>query len=304
MDELQIQNSFVKWLENGYQYSEKFSDPNGGAGAICDSIGTINDAPVLIEFKCSITPLMIEYNPKKGSSIERKIRNSLEMLHKGSFLKNWKKDLIPRIWLVAETISTASVKELDRLLAKRSHDWGFLYEFGKWSGSEYSRLGEGLSKKITIDDLQNIGFYPPMPWPGENRLPKRDVAKFNSIAAERGVADTFSYFLCLSDLYGLSLQCNRDNLNLSAIDSISGKPLNVIGIWPYDSSEQGLCVAADNDRLQQRFPERSNIGIHAPGNPTNNRGFLGPRTLLTSIDDVDDYFAWTTGIKPRGQIPS
>lgn len=297
MDELQIQNSFVKWLECVHEYSEKFSDPNGGAGAVCDSIGTINDSPVLIEFKCSITPAMIEYSQKKASSIERKIRNSLEMLHEGNYLENWEKNSIPRIWVVAKTISTASVKELDRLLTKRSHDWGFFYEFGKWSGTKYSCLGDGPSKQILIDDLQKIDFSPPMPWPGDNRQPKRDLGKFDSIAVEQGVAETFRHFLSLAVSYGLSHQCNRENLNLKAIDSITGKPLNVIGIWPYHSGRQGLCVAAHNDRLQQCFPQRRNIVVQAPGNPTNNRGFLGPCTLLESIDDVDDYFAWVTGIE-------
>ena len=295
VDELEIQNSFVDWLKIEHLYSEVLSDPNGGAGAICDSIGMIDDVPVLIEFKCSINPSMIEYNPERGSSIERKIRNSLEMLHAGIFLTNWKKDSIPRIWLVAENISKTSVEKLDQLLAKRSREWGFLYEFGSWSGKEYFCLGDDYSNPIPIADLKNIAFDPKMPWPGENRMPRRDVAKFKSVATAQGVDETFGHFLNLAKVYSLSIKCNRNNLNLTALDSISGKPLNVIAIWPYDSGKQGLCVAADNDRLQQCFPNRNNLDTKAPGEPTSHRGFLGPRTLLGSIEDVKKYWVWVTG---------
>lgn len=90
---------------------------------------------------------------------------------------------------------------------------------------------------------------------------------------------------------------NRDNLNLRAIDDVSGKYLNVIGIWPYDSGAQGLCVASNDGRLQQCFPARRNLGMTAPGIPTSNRGFLGPRTLLASIDDIENYWVWATGYR-------
>jgi len=295
MNEEQIQNSFVAWLERNCEYFESFSDPNGGAGAIFDSIGSINDVPVLIEFKCSITPSIIRYDANKPSSIERKIRNTLESLHCGSFLDGWEKNSIPRIWLVSEKISIESVEELNVLLRERSENWGFSYEFGTWSGKEYHSLGSGPSERIEISKLQNIDFSPAMPWPGDNRLPRRKIAEFQSIARQKGVADLFEHFLRLSDDVGLIVSCNRNNINLSAVDTESGKTIRVMGIWPADSNAQGLCVAADSERLDRCFPFRDNPGDQAPGTPTIDRGFLGSRSLLARTKDVNRYLAWATG---------
>jgi len=294
MDESEIQESFIDWIVEEYKYTEVISDPNGGAGAICDSIGWIKKVPYLIEFKCKIIPSIIQYSRQKSSSIERKIQNTLKKLHAGDFLE-WNKESIPYIWLIAENINKEAIYELDCLLSKRSKDWCFQYEYGVWSGSKYICLKKGPTSPLSIVNLNNINF-PPMEWPGENRKPRRNIETFKDIALKNQVSNLFNYLLDLIYSHNLSIKCNRESLNIVAFSKSEKIKINFMSIWPSDSGTYGLCIATDESLLQQCFPER-NINIKKPGVPAKNRGFLGPRVFLKNIDEIKTYWEWATGIQ-------
>ena len=295
MDELEIQNTFVKWLTQNGHYSEKFSDPNGGAGAMCDSVGTIDGNPILIEFKVDVKPSTVQYNLKTGSSLERKIRNTLEALSEGRILRGWDKSSWPKVWIVAERIGEQAREKLHEVLVPRSQAGRFTYEFGEWTGTEYVCRGNGPSDCLQTDIQWTFSGFPQMDWPGENRLPRRNIVTFQEIAEEMGVKDLFGKFIEKARMHGLRVQCNRDNLNLRALDPHSRKYMNVISVWPLDSGHNGLCVAEDVERLQLCFPEQKENQTEAPGKPAPCRGYMGQRRFLVSNEEIISYWVWAIG---------
>lgn len=298
MKEEEIQEGFVKWLQERDGYVQARSDPNGGDGAICDSIGRIKEKPLLIEFKISITPSIIEYNTKTSTSIERKIRNSLWRLHnEKEFLAGWKKDSIPKIWVVAERINEQSIQILARLLSKRAQEWVFGYEFGVWNGSNYSCLGKGPPVDLPTTLLAEVRFHD-MPWSGENRKPRNNLTAFKIKAKENGVGELLDYFLDYANRFGFTFKYNRESINLSHKASNSANRLNAIGIWPSDSSgKDGLCIASDEMRLSACFPKRNNTDSRLFGKVAPNRGFINQRNFLANKDEIGCFWEWATGIK-------
>jgi hypothetical protein len=295
MDEQEIQESFTDWLASTSGYLEELSDPNGGAGALCDSIGMANDKPILIEFKCSVTPSMISYTPEKSSSLERKVRNSLEDLHMQKFLKHWSKETVPLIWIVAEKISNEAADRLDALLSDRAHEWGFEYEFGTWSGFFYSQKGKGPDSPVPQQILNDVTF-PYMPWPGENRSPKRNFDQFRNIARQQGAREVFDYLIDQVRLQGFSIEYNRSSMNIKAPVAKTKKKLNVIGIWPGESNQKGLCVSADPKRLAECFPGSEVEKRFSPGAKAPAGGYLGQRVYLANPVEAKAFWEWATGI--------
>ena len=197
---------------------------------------------------------------------------------------------------MAEKISKHAKQELINVLTQRSQDWGFDYELGTWSGKSYSCLGKGPQVSIPITMLKGITF-PSMPWPKENRSPKLDVKAFRIIAEEQGVSETFDYFIDRISQHGLSIICHRDSMNIRAPIANATKKLNVIGIWPGDSNEKGLCVSAERKRLIECFPNGYVKQQSPPGECASGRGFLGPRFYLNNLSEAKQFWEWATGIK-------
>ena len=290
-----LNRTAVKWLTQKCHYSEKFSDPNGGAGARCDSIGIIDGRPVLIEFKREVTSSMVPYSRNTGSSIERKIRNSLEALSSKRMLADWDKSSWPRIWIVAERISKPACEKLNEVLSRRSKDWCFVYEFGEWNGAEYVRQGKGPSDLPHVGKPWMFSGVPEMEWPGEHRLPRRNYDAFQKIAEKMGVRELFDKFMEKALGYGLKVKCNRDNLNLRASNPQSGTYMNVISVWPGDSGSNGLCVAEDVERLRLCFPNQKSNQTALPGIPAPHRGYMGQRRFLASDSEIASYWVWAIG---------
>jgi len=296
MNELDIQTAFVRWLGNSRGYTEHFSDPNGGAGALCDSVGTIEERPLLIEFKSTVDPALVAYSADRGSSIERKVCNTLKRLHEGSLLPNWSKDTLPLVWIIAEVIRTEAQAELHRMLLDRSQAWSFVYEFGTWAGDEYAPLEKGPPIQPDIAKMQEV-VLPDLPWPGERRLPRRHPDELRAIADARGVAPLFDQFMKQAEQLGLRTKCNRDSLNLQAETPNTSSRLNVISVWPTDSGEGGLCVAADRERLARCFPGFETAAA-APCLQAPSRGYTGDRWYLRSDNEVATFWAWAAGQQP------
>jgi hypothetical protein len=295
MDELEIQNGFVAWLATTRGYKEVFSDPNGGSGAKCDSIGFVAPTsgmqlPILIEFKTVIKKNQIAYSPNASSSIERKICESLRDLHSNKLECNWKKDLTPLVWIVAESIPTESRKLLCSMLVQRAQEWLFNYEFGEWSGTTYKSVGT-----LDIGSQSKTSFYhvqlPYWPWPGEKRELRSTIDDFRQIARAKGVGTLFDFMIKLARQNRLSMRCNRESLNLQALDSTTGKRVNIISIWPSDSGNKGLCIASNRLRIQSCFPV-SDESNPCPGKPAESRGYLGERRYLSSERDITEYWSW------------
>jgi hypothetical protein len=295
MDEQEIQQSFTDWLTGTGGYLEELSDPNGGAGALCDSVGMIGDRPVLIEFKRAVTPSIVAYSSKKSSSLERKVRNTLEDLHNEKFLKHWNKATIPFVWIVAERISQDASDRLNTVLSERTEEWYFEYEFGVWSGVSYSQLGKGPDTPISPEQLRNVTF-PSMPWPGENRSPKRNFDEFQNIARQQGAREIFDYLIDRVHQQGFSIEYNRSSMNIKAPGTNTKKKRNVIGIWPGDSNQKGLCVSADRKRLTECFPDSKVETCSSPGANAPAGGYLGPRVYLASPVEAKAFWEWATGI--------
>ena len=262
---------------------------------MCDSVGTIGGAPVLIEFKHAMASSMVAYNPKRSTSLERKVRSTLVALHSGTLISTWDKLSLPLIWVIANRIPTDAARELDRVLSARSHDWCFHYEYGEWSGHDYVNHGKGPAELPPISQMMRVSFGPPMPWPGETRLPRRDAVALRAIAEERAVLGIYDYFMSVANSHGLRRLCNRENINLQALQVQTAKYINVISVWPGDSGQHGLCVAVDSSRLQLCFPDRPVENTEPPGMPAPYRGHLGKRTYLLTHEDVGRYWVWAVG---------
>jgi hypothetical protein len=295
MNEQEIQESFTDWLASTGGYIEELSDPNGGAGALCDSVGMIGDRPVLIEFKRTVTPSIVAYSPEKSSSLERKVRNTLEDLHNEKFLKHWNKETVPLIWIVAERISQDAADMLNTVLSERTEEWCFEYEFGVWSGLAYSGLSKGPNTPVRPELLQSVSF-PSMPWPGEKRSPKRNLDEFRNIARQQGAREIFDYLIDRVHQQGFSTEFHRNSINIKAPVPNTKKKHNVIGIWPGDSNQKGLCVSADRKRLAECFPDSKAKTCTSPGANAPAGGYLGPRVYLASHIEAKAFWEWATGI--------
>jgi hypothetical protein len=295
MNEDEIQKTFVEWLETKHRYNEVTSDPNGGAGAICDSIGWIAETPILIEFKCNVVPSIVAYTPQRSSSIERKVKVTLEKLHQGDLLNEWNKTTVPLIWIVSEKISKQAVIELEKLFDARSSDWSFNYEVGTWSGKSYQVMCKGPEKPIHLDSTVNVKFEE-MPWPKENRKPKRNLDDFRMIAEKNGSSALFDKIIALAQHDGLLMEFNRSSINLKAKTIENQKYVNVIGIWPLENLEKkSLCVSADSKRLSKAFPSSGALEQMMPGQATKPLGYLGKTAYLSNELDVLEFWSWATG---------
>jgi hypothetical protein len=286
--EEEIQHSFIEWLKGRRGYKEEFTDPNGGAGPLVDSAGLIGSIPHLIEFKVSVTESGITYESNRVSSIERKIRNSIERLHQSHLIRRWNRKTLPLVWIIAEQITSGGEYALQRLLEGRSSEWCFIYQVGIWDGKSYIDLLSGPKIAPFLKSLANLNL-PPMPSVPVFRNPPRGMSEQRETARQRGVQRLFDFAMEKVQQTSLTMQCNRDNIMLKASST------NVGAIWPIDSSEQnGLCIAAQVERLRDCF----NVVINAaslPGVPASKRGFLGPRRFLRSRDEIKEFFEMVTG---------
>lgn len=295
MNEPDFQTEFVRWLGNSRGYTEHFRDPNGGTGAICDSVGTIDEHLLLIEFKITVDPSQVFYSPQRSSSIERKVCNTLKRLYEGGLVPNWPKETRPHVWIVAEVIEEKAQGELHRLLSTRSLEWRFTYEFGTWDGDAYIALEKGPLTRS--DALGEEVAFPDLPWPGEHRLPRRALDELQAIAYAQGVAPLFEQFMEQAKQLGLRTKCNRNNLNLQAKHPTTSRHVNVISVWPGDSGGKGLCVAANEERLSSCF-HRCGATAPAPWEQAPPCGYMGARWYLPSDSTVKEFWAWAVGRKP------
>lgn len=138
MIEEEIERTFVEWLKASHGYREEFTDPNGGAGALVESAGFIGNIPHLIEFEVSIKESGITYESNRVSSIERKIRDSVERLHQERLVRKWNHKTLPLVWIIAEQITSGGKYMLKGLLESHSSEWCFVYKVGIWNGQSYT----------------------------------------------------------------------------------------------------------------------------------------------------------------------
>ncbi len=291
MNEAEIQSQFVCWLtaRNGYQ--EVFADPNGGAGALMDSIGQLSTSrrAVLIEFKRQVAASGVRYSPTMPSSIERKIRNSLQALYEGRILDDWARQQVPLVRVVAGRISESACRALKLLLEERAPQWHFEYEIGEWDGAGYRSLARGPVESIAVTEWQNVTF-PEMPWPGEKRLPRRKLAELREVAATRGVVTLFDDMIRGARSHRLTLSCNRENLVLGGRANAESRFCRVASIWPGDSGTPGLCVGTSVEGSAAFFGVRTDPSM-LPGTPAPIRGYLGERRFLATSGQILQY--WT-----------
>jgi len=289
MTEEEIQHTFLGWHSRINQYREEFTDPNGGAGALVDSAGFVGPVPHLIEFKVSVKSSGITYETSKVSSIDKKIRDSIEKLHQGRLLvTEWDRKSLPLIWIIAEEITGGARYALEGLLESRAAEWCFTYNAGLWDGHNYRDLLAGPRTSPALKSLEDL-CLPPMPTGVVFRNPPRGLSEQGEIAGQRGILDLFDFALKMIQRTSLTMQSNRDSIMLRESST------NVGAIWPVDSSPQnGLCVATHFDRLCNCF----GVSINAsslPGIEAPKRGFLGPRRFLRTKEEIEKFFETITG---------
>jgi hypothetical protein len=284
MIEEEIQRTFVDWHSRAHQYREEFTDPNGGAGALVDSAGFVGQVPQLIEFKVSIKDSGVTYESNKVSSIERKIRDSIERLHQDRLLKTkWNRRSLPLVWIIAGEITSSGEDGLKGLLESRSSEWCFTYKVGLWDGRACKDLSAGPKANPVLKPLRDLNL-PPMPSAPVFRNPPRGLSEQREVAHQRGVQQLFEFAVQEVQRASLIMQNNRDSIMLRTSST------NVGAIWPVDSSRQkGLCIAAQFDRLQNRFGVVINASS-LPGVEAPSRGFLGPRRFLRTKDEITRFF--------------
>lgn len=296
MYEVEIQQQFVQWLTARDGYRELFNDPNGGAGATVDSIGFVGQRPVLIEFKRRVIDSAIRYSPIASTSIERKLRNSLQALYQGNLLELWKRDSVPLVLVVAGTVPVRERTTLKELLEQRAEEWRFEYEFGVWDGTAYCQLGSGPASPVVPGDWATVRF-PEMPWPGAPRLPSRTLQELSEIAYERGAGLLFDEMIVQARQRGLGVSRNRDNLVLGRAPVGSKRRRAVCSIWPTDSDAHGLCVGTSNEGAATVFG-RGSEPMRLPGVAAPPRGYLGDRRFLRSTEEIEAYWRLLTGSDP------
>lgn len=299
MDEAEIQSQFVRWLAGRDGYEEVFIDPNGGAGALVDSIGLVAGRAVLIEFKRRVSASTVRYSQKSPSSIERKIRNALIDLFAGRILDGWARDTVPLVYVVAESIPISASVALRELLEERSQEWHFQYEFGQWDGTGFRSLAAGPLDSVAVVEWSNVVF-PEMRWPGEKREPRRTLTELRQVAADRGVGALFDEMLVQARRLGLTVSCNRENLILRGRSTAKRRVCAVASIWPRDSGKDGLCVGTSVEGAAGVFEAEP---APLPGVAAAASGYLGERRFLRSSDQVAQYWTALSGKSVRPAVP-
>ena len=77
--EILLTNEFIHWLIKTRNYIELFEDSDTSGSDPFDSAGYIENELILIEFKDNISKGMVLYKNSKGSSIEKKIGQVLNL---------------------------------------------------------------------------------------------------------------------------------------------------------------------------------------------------------------------------------
>jgi hypothetical protein len=295
--ELRIQNAFVDWLSKEKDYKEHVSDPNGGSGALMDSIGMVADQAVLIEFKYKLTLSGIRYSPEKTTSIERKICKTIERLYSNRLLPSWRPDSVPLIYVVAAEIGADARSLLRSLLEERSTDWCFAYNFGEWGSLGYRSFGEGPSDLPSSAAISDVRFQE-MPAAKQNRQAPRTIDQLSAIAKTNLVGHLFDLFMELAAKSDSTYQCNLKNVLFEARSGSTGKSLNSIGLWPIKSSSQnGLLVTYTPKRLAECFSINSTVLEKGPWKRAPMQGFLDKAVYLTNPEEVLDFWAAVTGAR-------
>ena len=247
-----ITTEFIEWFKKNKDYVELYEDKETTGSDPFDSAGIIDNDIYFIEFKNQISKSIVNYENSRGSSIEKKIGQVLQLIYTqensnifNSISQYYDENKIPTLIIVAEKISKRALDLLTEMLIRRSKDWQFHYKLIKWSNKKPTYL---LEKNIFFQDLKKnstieIPYFP-------NTATKRN-GKLNNKTLEqklKKIEKLNEFNLLKNYLLGnnFELKYNIKSVNFT----FEGK--SIFGVWPFESDViNGLRMSFELEKINK-----------------------------------------------------